>query len=163
MKQNYIRRTQKEQRDSCALLHPSTVQSNNTKKINHLQRVNYTYKKRAIQELCLQLEQSSDIRVCVVGSGMMRKSRKTRRSVIILELSTTLSLRECFIAQRKQTASLSNYDYLAPVILRACSALYRLILKGWSQAHIVSKVCFKCFSVSSVLQVLSDLSQHQNR
>lgn len=68
-----------------------------------------------------------------------------------------------FYCTEKQTASLSNYDYLTPVTLRMCSALYRLFLNGWNQAQIVIEVCFKCVSVSSVLQVLSNISQHQNK
>ena len=94
---------------------------------------------------------------------VMRESRKTWRSVITFQASAVLRLKECFYCTEKQTASLSNYEYLATVILRVCSALYRLFLKGWSQTQVVIKVCFKCFSVSSVLQFLSDLRQHQNR
>lgn len=66
------------------------------------------------------------------------------------------SLKECFYCAEKQTASLSNYEYLASVIVRVCSALYRLFLQGWSQTQVVNKVCFKCFSVRLVLRVLTD-------
>lgn len=78
---------------------------------------------------------------------VMRESRKTWRSVITFQASAAPSLKECFYCAEKQTASLSNYDYLAPVVLRVCSALYRLFLKGWSRAHVVIKVCFKCLRV----------------
>lgn len=93
-----------------------------------------------------------------LAAKAMRESRETWRSVITFQASAASSLKECFYSAGKQTASLSNYDYLAPVVLRVCSALYRLFLKGWSQAQIVIKVCFKCASVSSVLRVLSYLS-----
>lgn len=73
--------------------------------------------------------------------------------MITFQASAAASMKECFYCTEKQTASLSNYDYLAPVILMVCSALYRLFLKGWSQAQIVIKVGFKCSSVSSLLQV----------
>lgn len=84
------------------------------------------------------------------------------RGVITLQPSTGPSLRECFYCKEKQTASLSNYDYLTPATPRVCYALYRLFLNDWNQAWIVIEVCFKCITVSSVLQVPSDLSRHQN-
>lgn len=97
--------------------------------------------------------------VVCLAVKVMRESRKTWRSVITFQASAALCLKECFYCTEKETASLSNYEYLDPVIWRVCSALYRLFLKGWSQTHVVIKVCLKCFSVSPVLQALSDLSQ----
>lgn len=93
---------------------------------------------------------------------MMRENRKTWRSVITFQASAAPSLKECFYCSEKQTASLSNYEYLAPVIQRVCSALYGLFLESWSQTQVVIKVCVKWFSVRLVFTG-SVTPKHQNR
>lgn len=96
--------------------------------------------------------------VCVVTCllvKVMRERWKTWRSVWFPFRHQLLpAWWGLFYGAEKQTASLSNYEYLAPVTLRLRSALYGLFLKGWRHAEVLIKMCVKCVFVSSVLQQL---------
>lgn len=89
---------------------------------------------------------------CVVTVKVMRERWKTWRSVCDSLPGTSCCQHDgvFFYGAEKQTASLSNYEYLAPVTLRQRSALYRLFLKGWSHTEGLIKMCIKCVFVSSV-------------
>lgn len=92
--------------------------------------------------------QRNNDRVCGGGGGMLAsegdegKKENLEECVITCQASAAASSRECFYCGEKQTASFSNYEYLAPVTLRVCSTRYRLFLKDWSQTKVVIIMCF---------------------
>lgn len=94
--------------------------------IQHIQRADSTWKEGAMQELLMNYEENKEV---ILGWGVIPLQPPAASSFTV------------FYYTEKQTASLSSFDYVAPVILSVCSALYRLVLKGWSQAQIVMKVC----------------------
>lgn len=69
---------------------------------------------------------------------VMTESRKTQRSVITLQPAAALRFRELFFnCPEKQTASVSNCDYLAPALLKLGSSQ-----RVGARPALLLKMCF---------------------